>query len=716
MSIERRITLVVFVLLINTPIAISTIPSPHYTGEIFYCSTANSTVPMIDCTSSSNGWATAISSLDSNEDLGEEITACSDLGFSDMSRAIPVLSEGRVAPSEGDYGTLFAYIVNYTDPDNDTPVCASVVIDGEIFGMVTFDADYSRGAVFVYYTTLKGDQHDYYFKFSDGSGWVRLPDSGVFEGPRVEVPVKPTISNGMVIPSNGTTDTLFHYTVRYNDSNGDPPVTCRVIIDGTGHDMDTNGTDYIGGCEYTYETRLTQRSHNYSFLFADNTGNVALPESGSYPGPEVKAANSPPVLSNGSVTPENGSHAGLFTFSVDYRDPDGDAADYVRVDVRPASNGGRGPEENWTGGGDLPMVSTDGTHFTCSTRLSPGTWSFRFSATDGRFGIQFPAGFLPGPISENGAPMALIREGYGPFSIREGTALELNANGSIDPDLDALAFRWSLDEGSESFVGSRVFFIPSLGEHNLTLNVTDPYGLVDQVTVKLYVLHPDAWFSVTSPGPDLSKVKEGQRVNWSVNITNEGDAFSGTTNITWMLDGTEVATSPVPSIGPGKMASARWSWKATAGSHTVTVKIGRIENTSQLDVATNRPPSAAIDIPGKITVKSTVVFGAANSTDQDGTLVSYLWDFGDGGKAEGSRANHVFSRSGTYNVNLTVIDNNGASGVASVNVTVRPLVSPEPKKFIPGANIFIFGVAVAISALLRGKRCKKRSKTDFARG
>lgn len=70
-------------------------------------------------------------------------------------------------------------------------------------------------------------------------------------------------------------------------------------------------------------------------------------------------------------------------------------------------------------------------------------------------------------------------------------------------------------------------------------------------------------------------------------------------------------------------------------------------------------------------VGMTVVFDASASSDPDGTVVEYRWDFGDGTSYETSfpQATHVYQEQGVYSVSLAVVDAEGEESVPHV----RPL-------------------------------------------
>lgn len=65
-----------------------------------------------------------------------------------------------------------------------------------------------------------------------------------------------------------------------------------------------------------------------------------------------------------------------------------------------------------------------------------------------------------------------------------------------------------------------------------------------------------------------------------------------------------------------------------------------------------------------------VTFDGSASTDADGTISSYEWDFGDGNTATGVNAAHVYAAEGTYTVKLKVTDNFGGVNEITKDVAV----------------------------------------------
>jgi len=75
-------------------------------------------------------------------------------------------------------------------------------------------------------------------------------------------------------------------------------------------------------------------------------------------------------------------------------------------------------------------------------------------------------------------------------------------------------------------------------------------------------------------------------------------------------------------------------------------------------------------------IGETVNFDGSASSDTDGAIVSYSWNFGDGGTAEGASVSHVYTAAGDYTVTLTVTDNSGASRTDTLIVSVSESLLP----------------------------------------
>ena len=82
---------------------------------------------------------------------------------------------------------------------------------------------------------------------------------------------------------------------------------------------------------------------------------------------------------------------------------------------------------------------------------------------------------------------------------------------------------------------------------------------------------------------------------------------------------------------------------------------------------------------GAFTVRATIVevgeslaFSAILSSDEDGIIAKFEWDFGDGGSATGESVTHTYTAAGQYTVVLRVTDDRGATATAQKLITVNP--------------------------------------------
>lgn len=80
----------------------------------------------------------------------------------------------------------------------------------------------------------------------------------------------------------------------------------------------------------------------------------------------------------------------------------------------------------------------------------------------------------------------------------------------------------------------------------------------------------------------------------------------------------------------------------------------------------NMPPTASF---GFSCTGLTCTFNGGASSDPDGSIVSYAWNFGDGSSGSGVTASKTYTSAGTRTVTLTVTDNAGASASTQRSVT-----------------------------------------------
>ena len=93
----------------------------------------------------------------------------------------------------------------------------------------------------------------------------------------------------------------------------------------------------------------------------------------------------------------------------------------------------------------------------------------------------------------------------------------------------------------------------------------------------------------------------------------------------------------------------------------------------------NTPPTAsftASSTSGRAPL--TLNVDASASSDPDGQITRYVWEFGDGATAGGGKASHKYTKAGTFTAKLTVTDDAGATGTTTRTITVTA-PPPRPK-------------------------------------
>jgi PKD repeat protein len=91
--------------------------------------------------------------------------------------------------------------------------------------------------------------------------------------------------------------------------------------------------------------------------------------------------------------------------------------------------------------------------------------------------------------------------------------------------------------------------------------------------------------------------------------------------------------------------------------------------TTRLDASANKWPVAVANLStNEGNVPLTVNFSSAGSSDPDGTVIAYFWEFGDGTSSTAANPAHTFTTPGNYVLRLTVTDNLGATATQTALV------------------------------------------------
>jgi PKD repeat protein len=197
---------------------------------------------------------------------------------------------------------------------------------------------------------------------------------------------------------------------------------------------------------------------------------------------------------------------------------------------------------------------------------------------------------------------------------------------------------------------------------------------------------PDSIAIMNADGTNLIFVANGNRPAWTASTRPIPSFSSGCYDLVCGFDGTGSLG------GNGGIVSYAWSFGdgttdsgpqvshaySAGGSYVVTLTVedaAGVTATLSRSVFVNASPSASFTYACN---ESQCTFDGAGSSDSDGSIREYYWDFGDGYGENGVVTGHRYSAVGTFTATLTVIDDSGNYGTQQQNVTIVTLSNLPP--------------------------------------
>jgi PKD repeat protein len=342
------------------------------------------------------------------------------------------------------------------------------------------------------------------------------------------------------------------------------------------------------------------------------------------------------------------------------------------------------------------------------TYLRSGNFSANLSARDDDGALAFASSHV---TVLNAPPTAGIRLPQDRSVFDKDEELDFFGGGTDTPsDRQSLLFSWDFGDGNLTDwapdAGATHTYTRG-GRYVAAILVRDAEGALAQTTVNITVENAPPAVRVLAPAG--AAFAEDEDVRFSA----EGDDTEsdlGILNYIWEIDG---------ESHPGATFEMSFS---SEGPHSFKVTVTDPEGATGTAAGTvnikNPAPRLTADVsPVRIFEQDTINFSATvTDTGSDISGLNVSWDLGDGVTVHGISGSHAYARKGTYNVLVTVTDDEDASAEQSFTVSVdaRPATPPPEttRPASPNNSLYIVLGAVcaaaAVCAIFAVKRGRKR--------
>jgi hypothetical protein len=579
-------------------------------------------------------WVDCTTSVDTaNNIIYGSVTSLSPFAILEPSNSPPVLN--AIGDKSVNEGQTLEFTVSGSDPDGDNlTYTATDLPTGVSFinGLFTWTPTYQQAGT-----------NNITFNVSDGSSTtsetININVNNVNRPPVLDFIGDKTVDEGQ--------------TLQFNVNGSDPD---EDTLNYSTIELPTGATFNNG--IFTWIPNYNQ-SGQYTITFTASDGKLSDNETITI---TVQNVNQAPVLDFiGDKTVDEGQ---TLQFNLNAADPDEDTITYTTT--------------------ELPQGATlNGNTFTWTPNHNQaGTYTITFTASDGTLTDTKTGEITVNNVMDNSNPVAVLD---GPYVAYEGSEITFNGSKSFDPDGDELTYEWDLD-GDGIFEASGVEVSKTWNDDYsgiVTLKVTDIYDASSTADSEVTVQNAAPTASIDSsffvkvpitmriggqPGNsvEMQVIQDGQVIASGKIVRTVGSPNEQEITFYANIDLSKPYTGRLIFDSGGNNPGATPVWVIIDGKKT---KVATFQ-TKKNDLSTYKQNQ---DFPliGLFSLVGKGITFQAEASDAGTDKITITWTFGDntstttiytsdGNNTIKDTVTHIYSQTGTYNITLTVKDDNGA--------------------------------------------------------